>query len=59
MSDKIQFYTNPMSRGQIARWGLHEAGAEYDEHIIAFGPEMKGEYRKTDYSVLLHRGGLL
>ena len=47
MSDKIQFYTNPMSRGQIARWGLHEAGADYDEHIVAFGPEMKGEYRKT------------
>ena len=47
MSDKIQFYTHPMSRGQIARWGLHEAGADYDEHIVAFGPEMKGEYRKT------------
>ena len=30
MSDKIQFYTHPMSRGQIARWGLHEAGADYD-----------------------------
>lgn len=47
MSDKIQFYTNPMSRGQIARWGLHEAGADYDEHLVAFGPEMKGDYSKT------------
>ena len=25
------FFTNPMSRGQIARWALHEAGAEYDQ----------------------------
>ena len=28
------FYTNPMSRGQIARWALHEAGAEYDQVIV-------------------------
>lgn len=45
MAEKIQFYTNPMSRGQIARWALHEAGAGYDEHILGFGPEMKGGYR--------------
>ena len=25
------FFTNPMSRGMIARWALHEAGADYDE----------------------------
>ncbi|MGN6497728.1 MAG: glutathione S-transferase family protein [Tsuneonella sp.] len=28
------FYTNPMSRGQIARWGLHEAGADYDQVLV-------------------------
>jgi len=28
------FYTNPMSRGQIARWALHEAGASYDQVIV-------------------------
>ena len=28
------FYTNPMSRGQIARWALHEAGAEYDQVLV-------------------------
>lgn len=28
------FYTNPMSRGQIARWALHEARADYDQVII-------------------------
>lgn len=36
------FYTNPMSRGQIVRWMLEEAGAAYDERIIAYGDEMKG-----------------
>ena len=27
-------YTNPMSRGQIARWALHEAGAEYSQVLV-------------------------
>ena len=30
------FFTKPMSRGQIARWALHEAGAEYDQTLIDF-----------------------
>ncbi len=38
---KIDFYTNPMSRGQIARWALHEADAEYEQHILDFGTTMK------------------
>lgn len=28
------FYTNPMSRGQIARWALHEAGADYSQVLV-------------------------
>ncbi|MDB5725714.1 MAG: glutathione S-transferase-like [Novosphingobium sp.] len=28
------FYTNPMSRGQIARWALHEVGADYDQVLV-------------------------
>lgn len=31
---QFTFYTNPMSRGQIVRWALHEAGADYD--TVAF-----------------------
>ena len=27
-------FTNPMSRGQIARWALHEAGADYDQVLV-------------------------
>lgn len=37
------FYTNPMSRGQTARWMLEEAGAGYEQCLIQYGPEMKGE----------------
>lgn len=28
------FFTNPMSRGQIARWALHEVGADYDQVLV-------------------------
>ena len=28
------FFTNPMSRGQIARWALHEVGADYDTELV-------------------------
>lgn len=38
---RIDFYTNPMSRGQIARWALHEAGAEYEQHLLGYGGSMK------------------
>ena len=38
---KIDFYTNPMSRGQIARWALHEAGADYEQHLLNYEGAMK------------------
>lgn len=38
----ITFYTNPMSRGQIARWALHEAGADYVQTLLEYGTTMKG-----------------
>jgi glutathione S-transferase len=37
MSD-YTFYTNPMSRGQIVRWALQEAGADYEQQIVEYGP---------------------
>ena len=40
---EITFYTNPMSRGQIARWALEEAGADYDAVILDYGTTMKGD----------------
>ena len=35
------FYTNPMSRGQIARWALEEAGVAYEQRIMGYGMAMK------------------
>lgn len=37
---EFTFYTNPMSRGQIARWALHEAGADYDQQLLTYGGTM-------------------
>ncbi len=28
------FFTHPMSRGQIARWALHEVGVDYDQVLV-------------------------
>ncbi|WP_417622026.1 glutathione S-transferase family protein [Parasphingorhabdus sp.] len=39
----LKFYTNPMSRGQIARWALHEAGADYDQILLQYGTTMKAD----------------
>ncbi|MEM1080927.1 MAG: glutathione S-transferase family protein [Pseudomonadota bacterium] len=43
MSTPLTFYTNPMSRGRIARWMLEEIGVEYDTQVIEYGPAMKTE----------------
>lgn len=46
MSDEIVLYTNPMSRGRIARWMLEEIGQPYRAEIVGYGPTMKGaDYR--------------
>ena len=39
---ELTFYTNPMSRGQIARWALEEAGADYDQVILDYATTLKG-----------------
>ena len=40
-SDEIVFYTNPMSRGRIARWMLEEVGRPYRTVVLDFGTTMK------------------
>lgn len=41
MSDELVFYTNPMSRGRIARWMLEEVGAPYRTEVLDYGTTMK------------------
>ena len=58
---ELTFYTNPMSRGQIARWMLEEAGAEYDTVILGYADTMKGpDYRAINpmgkVPAIVHRG---
>lgn len=41
MSDELVLYTNPMSRGRIARWMLEEVGAPYRTELLDYGTTMK------------------
>jgi glutathione S-transferase len=41
MSDELVFYTNPMSRGRIARWMLEEVGAPYRTVTLDYATTMK------------------
>jgi glutathione S-transferase len=42
MSDDLVFYTNPRSRGRIARWMLEETGADYRTEVVDYATRMKG-----------------
>ena len=41
MPDELILYTNPMSRGRIARWMLEETGAPYRTEVLEYGTTMK------------------
>ena len=41
MSSDLVFYTNPQSRGRIARWMLEETGAEYRTEVLDYATTMK------------------
>ena len=41
MGDTLTFYTNPQSRGRIARWMLEETGAPYETIVLDYGTTMK------------------
>lgn len=61
MSEEIQFYTNPMSRGQIGRWMLHEVSAPYEQHILSYENGMKSADYLTinpmgKVPAIIHRG---
>lgn len=41
MTDSLVLYSNPMSRGRIARWMLEEVGQPYEVRFLDYGPAMK------------------
>lgn len=58
---QFTFYTNPMSRGQIARWALHEAGSDYEQQIVEYGPDQPEAFVKANpmrkFPTLVHHHG--
>lgn len=60
-SDEIVFYTNPQSRGRIARWMLEEIGHPYRTVVLDYGTTMKApEYLAINpmgkVPAITHRG---
>ena len=41
MAEELVLYTNPRSRGRIARWMLEEVGQPYRTEVLDFGTTMK------------------
>jgi glutathione S-transferase len=41
MSNALTFFTNPMSRGRIARWMLEEVGCSYETVVLDYRTSMK------------------
>ena len=41
MTDELVLYTNPMSRGRVARWMLEEIGAPYNVEVVDYASTMK------------------
>ncbi len=49
MSDELVLYSNPMSRGRIARWMLEEVGRPYRVEVVGHGAPMRSsEYRAVN-----------
>lgn len=61
MTSDLIFYTNPQSRGRIARWMLEEVGAPYETQVMDYASTMKGDaYRAINpmgkVPAIVHRG---
>ena len=64
MTDDLVLYTNPMSRGRIARWMLEEVGQPYRVEVLDYGTTMKAAgYLAVNpmgkVPALSHRGGVV
>ena len=50
MAEELVLYTNPMSRGRVARWMLEEIGAPYRTEILDYRPDDEGAGLSRDQS---------
>lgn len=60
----LTLYTNPMSRGRIARWMLEETGQPYEAKVLVYGTTMKApDYLALNpmgkVPALVHPGGVV
>lgn len=63
-SEEIVLYTNPMSRGRIARWMLEETGQPYRAEVLEYGAAMKSpQYLAINpmgkVPAIVHRGAVV
>ena len=60
MTDEIVLYTNPQSRGRIARWMLEEVGQPYRTEVIDYAAMKNPDYLAVNpmgkVPALTHRG---
>lgn len=60
MPDEVVLYTNPMSRGRIARWMLEEAGCPYRVQVLAYEQMKSADYLAINpmgkVPAIVHRG---
>jgi len=61
MATDLTLYTNPQSRGRIARWMLEETGATYDTVVLDYGTTMVADaYRAINpmmkVPAIVHQG---
>ena len=57
---RYTFFFNPMSRSQIARWALHEAGADYDPVRVEWAakpPELLAANAMGKLPTIIHHHG--
>lgn len=64
MADDLVLYTNPQSRGRIARWMLEEVGTDYRAELVDYATTMKGaDYLSVNpmgkVPAIVHRGKIV
>ncbi|WP_404334119.1 glutathione S-transferase family protein [Sphingomonas sp. MMS12-HWE2-04] len=60
MADDLIFYTNPQSRGRIARWMLEETGVPYRTEVVDYATMKAPDYLAVNpmgkVPAIVHRG---